>query len=288
MINKLRSRLQKPFPFYETLAEKLLVPLYISLFIVVFELVFNPSKNTEIFSLQLLKIFNYALITFVIASSFNLWLPKILPRFFESEKWTIGKMILFSLIKVLIISLVNATYAFYVDVQANDIYFPFFLLRVTIFTISVAIIPVVVIILWLEKRFYKKNYRLAISTSSQLKELKPQNLTSETFEHNDFRIELNQLYYIKSDGNYCSFFYEDDNSMVKTLIRITLKEIEKKIIDRDNFIRCHKSYIVNLQKISKVVGNARQYNVFLDNTDISVPVSRNLSKPLIERFSLTQ
>lgn len=288
MFNRIKTWLDKPFPFYETFAEKLLVPLYISLFIIAFEIVFNPSNNTEIFSSQLLKILSYALITFLIASAANIWLPKLFSSFFQIENWKVWKMILFSIIKVLVISIANATYAFYVDIPGNNIFFPAFLLRVSLFTISIAFIPVVVTILWLEKRFYKKNYKIAMSASTKLESLKENNAAHDVFEYNGFKIELKRLSYIKSDGNYCSFFYENDNSMSKKLIRITLKEIEEQITAKDNFIRCHKSYIVNVQKIKKIVGNARQYNVYLEDSDILIPVSRVLSKPLFEQFNLAQ
>jgi len=57
------------------------------------------------------------------------------------------------------------------------------------------------------------------------------------------RVELDRLLYIKSEGNYASFVTE--NSQFLSLI--SMKELEEKL--PPNFVRTHRSYIVNIKKI---------------------------------------
>ena len=288
MFKNIIKWLNKPFPFYETIWEKLIVPLYIALFIILFLFLFNPSKNTDNLNIQLFKMFSYALITFIIASFYNIALPLFFQRFFDIDSWNIWKTIVFSLVKVTIIGIANAVYAVYFDSPTNNIFFPVFLLKVIYYTLIIASIPVLILIFWLEKRFYKKHYQVALVADQKLHSLNMENTRNEFFEHNDFKIDLSSLYYIKSDGNYCTFYFEKDNAICKTFIRITLKEIEDKIESHNNFIRCHKSYIVNYQKVGKVEGNARRYNLYIDKVNVAIPVSRSLSKSLVNGFGPIQ
>ncbi len=49
-----------------------------------------------------------------------------------------------------------------------------------------------------------------------------------------------------------------------------LEERSKKVI------RCHKSYIVNLNKVNRISGNAKGYKLQIDELDFLIPVSRSL------------
>lgn len=60
------------------------------------------------------------------------------------------------------------------------------------------------------------------------------------------KIELSKLCYIKSEGNYSNFHTESG----QTMSLITMKDLETKLPPR--FIRVHRSYIVNAQKIQMV------------------------------------
>ena len=72
--------------------------------------------------------------------------------------------------------------------------------------------------------------------------------------------------------------------MKRDIIRNTLKRTED-IIDPDsNFLRCHKSYIVNLSNLKKVTGNAQGYKLVFKYLDFKIPVSRNLSKQILAKI----
>ena len=50
------------------------------------------------------------------------------------------------------------------------------------------------------------------------------------------------------------------------------------------FFRCHRAYIVNLDKIEQVEGNAQGYKLKLQGTEDLIPVSRNLNSEFSDRL----
>ena len=68
------------------------------------------------------------------------------------------------------------------------------------------------------------------------------------------------------------------------MLRVTMKKIEDLLYKNENIVRCHKSYFVNLNYVKNVSGNARGYFLTINNLDISIPVSRNLSINLFKNL----
>lgn len=283
MLKRISIWLNKPFPFYENLKEKLLIPLYIAISVILILVVFNPARNVDFLNIQIFKVFAYALIAFGVSSFFNIALPKIFNTFFDIEQWNILKVFVFILAKLLVIGLINAVFAFYFDNPSNNIHFIHFLISVLYFTFIVSLVPVIIFIFWLEKRFYKKHYRTSQIVNQRIHDLQQEKPKEEYFEYDSFKISLSSILFVKADGNYCTFYFEKGNSISKTLIRITLKEVENRI-NTTTIVRCHKSYMVNLHKIDKIEGNARRYNCTFLKVNVSIPISRTLSKILIKGF----
>ncbi len=69
-------------------------------------------------------------------------------------------------------------------------------------------------------------------------------------DQNNYKVDFNDILYIKAEGNYISI-----KTNVKNYItRETMKVIEKRL-PASEFVRVNKSYIVSVQKIKKVYGN---------------------------------
>ena len=62
------------------------------------------------------------------------------------------------------------------------------------------------------------------------------------------KIYLNQILYIESEANYVSVHLNDKT---KILVRTTLNEFCEKL-DKNKFIRIHRSYVVNLMNIDRI------------------------------------
>ncbi|MBA4146436.1 MAG: DNA-binding response regulator [Cytophaga sp.] len=91
---------------------------------------------------------------------------------------------------------------------------------------------------------------------------------------NRVRISFNEILYTQSWGNYVKVFTTDTVHLSLT----TTAELEQKL-DRDRFIRIHKSYIVALQHITKIVGG----ELLLINGAV-LPVGNTFRRELLERF----
>jgi len=100
-------------------------------------------------------------------------------------------------------------------------------------------------------------------------------VTIETQVQSDvFTLNLNNFLFAKADGNYVEL-YLSEKRVSKIVKRITLKELEAILITYPNIFKTHRSYLVNLYHVQKVVGNAQGYKLKLSNYDEKVPVSRN-------------
>lgn len=288
MINKIKIWLNKPFPFYETYKQKIIIPVLVALFIMCFLIFFNPSHNTDIVSEQFLKVFIYGGITFFVMFFYNTVLPLIFYNLFDIEKWDIKKTIFFSLLTIVSIGLANGLFAFHSDNIGNNNHVLSFLLSVLFKTFTIGVFPAIFFIFFREKRLYQKHQLLALKTIEKLNKSKQsEQMYSEKIrvgsENTKDKIEIayNDLYCIKSEGNYCMFFFNKNNLVEKKLIRSSLNKIEQANNKSDKIIRCHKSYIINLDKVTDITGNARGYSFLINELGFKIPGSRSLSKTLI-------
>ena len=64
-------------------------------------------------------------------------------------------------------------------------------------------------------------------------------------------IRLEQILFLKSENNYTSIFYLQNEKVERELIRTNLKKLESELRYPD-LIRIHRSYMINLQNLSSV------------------------------------
>ena len=72
--------------------------------------------------------------------------------------------------------------------------------------------------------------------------------------------------------------WRDESETQKELLRITLLNLLQRVDSDENIVRCHKSYVVNLDKVAKVHGNARSLMLELKGLDFEIPVSRSFPR----------
>lgn len=93
-------------------------------------------------------------------------------------------------------------------------------------------------------------------------------------------VKVIDVLYCESDGNYTTFMMVDE---VEIVISKNLKHFESKLKDY-NFLRIHKSYLVNLDHIDFLV-KEQGGSVIMKNGK-SLPVSRNCKKELYEKMNI--
>lgn len=93
-------------------------------------------------------------------------------------------------------------------------------------------------------------------------------------DSDNFRIQVSEIVFIKSADNYIEVGYNDGSEVKKKMIRNTLKNVEQQLYEFNNFIRTHRTSLVNIQYIDKLNKNFNNYWLSLDNTKETIPVSR--------------
>ncbi len=104
----------------------------------------------------------------------------------------------------------------------------------------------------------------------------------------NLKLSVNQenLFYIKSDDNYVKVWFQDEQSTLKQfMLRCKLKTIEESFSDSD-LVRCHRKYIVNINKIERLTHQKDgSYSLELGHDIGTIPVSKTYEKKVIERYN---
>lgn len=94
------------------------------------------------------------------------------------------------------------------------------------------------------------------------------------------------VYYIESADNYVTIYYINGNKLDKLMIRNTLKNIEWRFRDR-GLVRCHRSYIINIRKVSVIRKQDCEVVVdFADERVSVIPVSKGYNDLVMQYFSV--
>ena len=100
-----------------------------------------------------------------------------------------------------------------------------------------------------------------------------------------FSILLDDLLYLESSDNYVIVYYLDHTKVSKFLIRNSLKNYEESL-GVPNLVRCHRSYIVNFDKVKIMRKEKEGLLLELDiPQQLSLPVSKTYVAAIIEAFS---
>ncbi len=89
------------------------------------------------------------------------------------------------------------------------------------------------------------------------------------------KIQIQNLFYAEAMDRYCKLTYLDRQLKA----RIGIRELSEKLKSSGDFMFCHRSYLVNLRKISKM----GKKDLIMDN-GAAVPISRRLYKEVNEQF----
>lgn len=97
-------------------------------------------------------------------------------------------------------------------------------------------------------------------------------------------IKLEDLLYLQGADNYVTIYYSDHQKHSKFLLRNTLKNLESTLKPLE-VIRCHRSYMVNFQKVKLIERNKEGLRIKLNTqSPIEVPVSKTYTESVFELF----
>ena len=110
----------------------------------------------------------------------------------------------------------------------------------------------------------------------------PLTLSSDTGK-DEITLKINDLLFIESSENYATVVYLKQNTPTRALLRNTLSRLESQA-NQPDVVRCHRSFVVNLNQIERVTGNAQGYKLHLVGGSFVVPVARQYNATIVTRL----
>ena len=93
-------------------------------------------------------------------------------------------------------------------------------------------------------------------------------------------VSLSSLYYIESDDNYIIVWYEDINKdLKKYMLRCRLKTVEESF-KGSSLVRCHRQYVVNMDKVKVLRKEKDGYQLNLEN-DAIPPITKTYAENVL-------
>jgi len=282
MLRILVQEYPAPRPVLKSLIIAVLSGLFIALFLLYFE-PFNLHLNTD--GNKVFHMSFFGCITTFVLLFFLFVFPVLLPNLFSDKNWKLGYQMILNMLILIVIATFNSIYSNYI----NSIPFGWDSYWLILSRTSVlGILPIAFItfsdyylkvksslnfvsnILENKKEFLKDSKEVTHQISTDLK--------SETFsfKENDFN-------YAIAVGNYIDMCSFDENTLKKVTYRVSLSSFEIQLKESSNLIRCHRSCLVNLNKVKNISGNAQGLKLELINQSEIISVSRKYI-PVVNQF----
>lgn len=287
-MNALLNWLRQPYPSTDARGYIWRNALVGGLFVTFFLFLFRPF-GIDLGNLGVWAAFGicaeYGLVTGAVAV---LWggLVALLPAVFQEEKWRVWKEILSNLLFVAAIGLANQLYsAWRFDMSLT--------LRAALawqkITFLVGVFPIAIGVFAKQMRLLRRFSREAASLTTHMTHqhapapLAPLTLNGDN-QNETLVLAPDQLLYLSAADNYVQVFFLENGQLRQRLLRSALKKMEDVLAPYPQFFRCHRTYVVNLDKVHRVSGNAQGYRLHLEGAGTEIPVSRALNEAIRERL----
>ncbi|SHF38667.1 transcriptional regulator, LytTR family [Fodinibius roseus] len=276
---------RSPYPFFEDPRQGLWITAGVSLFVVLFLWVFKPFGIAGFSGQsQRVLIIGSGLVCFVVLGINHFLLPAIFRDTFTNEGWTVGKHIVWLWWQLISVGLGNYLFAIVTGFLETGLVSFLFIMLITF---VIGFFPIAVIVLISHLVLYKRRLNVANRSNQRLKNrdanIKETLCFSSETGNEKVECEADHFLYAESRDNYAYICYLENGEKKGTMLRSTLKKLEDQI-SPSWILRCHRSYIVNLNSIKAIEGNAQGYKLVLNHVDVIIPVSRSRHKEVLKKL----
>lgn len=288
--------LNKPLPAAGFCAKGLLNYFLVGLFVALFLITFQPFDiNLWETPNKLLKLAGFGAVSFLVPTGYSILISLFIPKKILEDQWTVGTEIISICLVLILIAFGNMLYSNSIAIM--HISFINFI-NALIPVVLLGIFPVTFLVVSRHNRLFKRNATQAQAVNQQLQQevltrtTDPEPLKNVSSgklvliaenEKDKFELEANDLLYIESADNYSNVVFTENGKLNRQLIRGSLKRLETQL-NEPFILRCHRTYIVNLNNVIKVEGNAAGYRLFFEQDKDPVPVSRGFGPFIIEKL----
>ena len=223
-----------------------------------------------------------ALISAGVSSVFVWVLPRLFPCWYAEQGWTLGKEVVNTLALLLSIAVCVWLYVAWLTGMVLSLRLFFMVL---LWVLILGAFPTVLFALWNRNIQLARNLRKATEMNRSLpdkpKAEEPSSVplvflgdTREMLE-----IDAMSFLYAESEGNYVRLHYlsPHDQKQTSKLLRLTMRQAEVSA-SAPFIVRCHRAYLVNLHRVTRVDGNSQGCRLRLEGCSDEVPVSRSYVK----------
>ena len=206
-------------------------------------------------------------------------LPGIMPKVFDSSRWTIRKEMVWNLWLFSNLFIMFSFMAWFVNrIEFADL--PIFR------TGALALLPLVLLNLINYNHSLKDKMVSVLDNSRRhwFKDERPEtngeatSIDVKIVAENGkdlFSARLEDLIVFHSSGNYIEIFWMDQQVCRKKLFRQSFAVVEQLMKDNPEFAKCHRCWLVNRSKIVAFTGNSKGYFLQINKLGFNIPVSRN-------------
>jgi hypothetical protein len=278
MKNKLSNYLSQPAP----VNDKPWLSVLLCVITVVFILALFEPFSFRLNSLgQMWVLVGFALLTMLAASIEFVLFPVLFKRFYNPEKWDIGKSLLNNVCFLIMAGTGIVCYDYFLVMKQLPGYFPTGFYVDLLAVLTIGIIPLSIITIVSQNSALKRNLNSSKEINRILSERIKRHTATEGLitlsgsTKDSVTAKPENILYIEATGNYVNVHYKQDDKLTCKLLRTTIRQIEETLQQEPGFVRCHRTYIVNVDKIYNVTGNAKGYRLSIHDTPEEIPVSRS-------------
>jgi hypothetical protein len=275
---------QKPIPSYLNKKQNIIrLVLFTSLFALVFINAYSPFGADRWYNLTQLEFFTYSSLTILIGV-----LVVVISRiimYYSSKRYLINLWQYLIWIFAEVFSMAFTYTLFEKLILKDDRMFTVLLKNSSRNTALVLLLPYS--ILWLYFSWRDKKELIERLEDSPVSPENARNMIPFYDEKGilRFSVKKENLLYLESAENYVNICYLNKGKISKYMLRDTLKKIEESLSGTE-LIRCHRSYIVNFEKVKVIRKEKDGFKLEFDNPAVTdIPVSKTYINTVMQTFS---
>jgi hypothetical protein len=275
---------QKPIPPYLNEKQNIVrLILFTSVFALVFINIYSPFGADRWYKLTNLEFFTYSSLTILTGVLVVVVSRIIMYNFCRRHTINIWQYLLWIFAEVFLMAL---SYAVFEKFILKDIRIFSDLVKISSRnTALVLLLPYSVLWLyfsWKDKKEQIDRLADVHSFSSNTRDMIPFYDDKGILK---FSIKKENLLFLEAAENYISICYLNKGKVSKYLLRDTLKKAEENFSGTE-IIRCHRSYMVNFEKVKVIRKDTDGLKLELDNPNvIDIPVSKTYVNSVMQTFS---
>ena len=238
------------------------------LLVFLFLAIFQP---TRLHTLSVPMLLLTALADAVISSAILIFALFVLMPLFFREKNNFGRLTMWSLSSLLFIAhgILLSNVVFQGEKYRLSDY-----LALVLATVSVGTFILIIVVTTYNLIVYKRNTSIDVLTSFDIGSHKVRINTQDS--RGQLEVTSSSLLYVSSLENYirvCAL--SPDGQVEKTVVRATMKGVERDLSKEPQFWRCHRGFIVNMRLIDTVSQIGQGYQITMQRSGETIPVSRS-------------